>query len=562
MSQTTSARTAGSPVPPGQQQAPRHVPDESFLAPVPSRALLVGSFVLALAYVAMICFAFQRGNALLFWLLVVTEVFHLAQLAGYCHTVWGRDRVRPFAAGFAGGVDVFITVCGEPVDVVRETALAALAMRYPGPVRIALLNDGLVAKKADWRDVEVLAAELGIECFTRTTPGGAKAGNINHALRRTENPFVVVFDADHVPHDDFLLHVMGYFTDEKTGFVQTPQYYKNFDENRVTRTSWQQQTLFFGPIMSGKSRLDAAFLCGTNMAIRRTALEQVGGMCEENIAEDFLTSLFLHEKGWRSVYVPKVLAQGLAPDDFLNYYKQQFRWTRGSLEVIFKYNPLLRRGLSFSQKVQYLTSASYYLSGAVVLAGALLPIIFLLTGQTPIVTSTMVLALVFVPYLWLNLAVLQRTSNASYSFQAIAFSLSAWWLQLSALTAVLLQRRTSFVVTSKAVGAGGQPNFLRLVVPQLAYVAVALVALAVGLAREGVSASLMANTAWLSVHVAISLPFIAAAAPRRAATAPGAPAAGAVLDLRELDLRDQPSSSASSVSPPATTPALAGEETR
>jgi len=213
--------------------------------------------------------------------------------------------------------------------------------------------------------------------------------------------------------------------------------------------------------------------------------------------------------------VPKVLAEGLAPDDFGNYYKQQFRWTRGSLEVIFKYNPLRRRGLTWAQRLQYLISASYYLSGAVILLDALLPITFLLTGQTPIVTSTMTLALIFVPYMWINLYVLQRTSNFTYSFQAIAFSLSAWWLQLTALAAVLTNRKTSFAVTSKATHDGDRPNFLRLVVPQLVFAALGVLALTVGAVREGFSPSLMANVAWLAVHVAIAVPFVMAASPSR-----------------------------------------------
>jgi cellulose synthase (UDP-forming) len=252
------------------------------------------------------------------------------------------------------------------------------------------------------------------------------------------------------------------------------------------------------------------------MAVRRSAIADAGGMCEFNIAEDFLTSLFMHERGWKSVYVPKVLAEGLAPDDFLNYYKQQFRWTRGSLEVIFKYNPLQRPGLSTRQKLQYLLSASYYLSGSVILVDALLPIIYLFTGETPIVTSTMTLALVFVPYMWINLYVLQRTSNFKYSYQAIAFSLSAWWLQITAMAAVLADRKTSFAVTSKTASNGARPNFLRLVVPQFVYAAVAALALTVGATREGATASLVANVAWLAVHLAISVPFIVAASPSRA----------------------------------------------
>lgn len=506
-----------------------------FLQYVPNRAFLVTNVVLAVVYTLVISVAFEHGNWFLFGALLATELFHLVQIVGYCWTVWSRDTARPFDPSFAPPVDVFITVCGEPVDIVRETTRAALAMSYPVPFTVYLLNDGLVAGKDDWRDIEELADELGARCLTRVTPGGAKAGNINHALSRTSSPFFVVFDADHVPHPDFLTEVMGYFVDERMGFVQTPQFYANQDQNRVTRVAWDQQTLFFGPIMSGKSRLDSAFMCGTNMAVRRSAIAEAGGMCEFNIAEDFLTSLFMHERGWKSVYVPKVLAEGLAPDDFLNYYKQQFRWTRGSLEVIFKYNPLLRRGLTTAQKLQYLLSASYYLSGSVILLDALLPIVFLLTGETPIVTSTMTLALVFVPYMWINLYVLQRTSNFTYSYQAIAFSLSAWWLQITAMAAVLANRKTSFAVTSKATHDGARPNFLRLVVPQLVYAAVAAVALAVGAAREGASASLMANVAWLAVHLAISVPFVIAASPSRAprsAPLPPAPSPAPLSPIR------------------------------
>lgn len=305
---------------------------------------------------------------------------------------------------------------------------------------------------------------------------------------------------------------MGYFVDPKMGFVQTPQFYKNQNQNKITKIAWQQQTLFFGPIMSGKNRLNSAFMCGTNMAIRRSAIAQAGGMCEFNIAEDFLTSLFIHEKGWKSLYLPKVLAEGLAPEDFLSYYKQQFRWTRGSLEVIFKYNPFTRKGLRLSQKLQYVISASYYLSGVVVLIDAALPIIFLFSGITAIVTSTMTLAIVFIPYMFLNLYTLQKTANFTYAFEAISYSLSAFWLQISAIFAVLVNQKTSFAVTSKSQLEG---NFLHLVIPQIIYIILALAGVVVALLREGTSASLLANLAWAIVNVIVFIPFIMAAAPKR-----------------------------------------------
>jgi cellulose synthase (UDP-forming) len=490
-------------------QPPRKLDRLSFLRGMATKRLLLLNVVMAIAYFLVIAFGFQPGNHLFFYLLILGEVFHLTQILGYCLTIWDPTVRARFNAAFTPAVDVFITVCGEPVEIVAETARAALAMRYK-KFNVYLLNDGFVAKKDNWREIDALAKKLGITSITRRTPGGAKAGNINNALAQTKSPYVVIFDADHVPYPNFLEETVGYFDDPKMGFVQTPQYYKNQHENSITDAAWSQQALFFGPIMSGKNRYNAAFMCGTNMVLNRAAVMEAGGMCEFNIAEDFLTSLFVHEKGWKSVYVPKVLAEGLSPEDFLSYYKQQYRWTRGSLEVIFKYNPLARKGLSLMQRFQYLISASYFLSGLVVVYDAILPLIFLFTGIIAVHTSSMELAIVFIPYIFLTLFTLQLSSNFSLTYRAMSFSLSSFFLQLRGIAAVLTNQKTSFSVTSKQQIKG---NYLYLTIPHIAYVSIAVLGLIVGIIREGLSASLLANLAWVAVNVALFVPFIVAASP-------------------------------------------------
>jgi cellulose synthase (UDP-forming) len=481
-----------------------------FLNGTVKKPILIVNIILALLYFTILTFFFEHGNIVLFVLLIAGEVFHLSQILGYCYTVWNTKHAANFSSTFDRGVDIFITVAGEPVEIVEETARAAMAMDYPN-FKIHILNDGYVAKRDNWKDVILMAKELGINSITRKIPGGAKAGNINNALRLTQNPYFVVFDADHVPKPEFLKEVMGYFVDRRMGFVQTPQFYKNQGLNDVTQTSWDQQSLFFGPIMSGKNRLGSVFMCGTNMAVSRVAVEQAGGMCETNIAEDFLTSLFIHKKGWKSLYVPKVLAEGLAPEDFLSYYKQQYRWTRGSLEVIFKYNPLFARGLSFSQRIQYLVSAGYYLTGLVVLIDALLPIIFLFTGVAAVQTSSMLLAMIFIPYIFLNLAILQMTSNYSYTFNAISYSISSFYLQIRAIIGVLLNQKTSFVVTSKTAIEG---NFIKLVIPHLTYITLALAGVIVALMRGGLNPAFIANFSWAMVNIIAFLPFIISSLPK------------------------------------------------
>lgn len=484
-------------------------PKENFLATNVAQSTLIVNGGLALVYFIVLTFWFPKGNSVLYWLLIAGEVFHLWQLFTYLYTVWDTEYRAPFDSRFIKPVDVFITVTGEPLEVVEETVRAAKAMRYPD-FKVHILNDGFVAKKENWRDVEMLAQKLSVNCITRTVPGGAKAGNINNALRQTQNPLVAVFDADHVPHRDFLEKTVGYFTDPMMGFVQSPQYYKNFSENDVTRGSWEQQALFFGPICKGKNRLNSVTMCGTNMLISRKALVEVGGMCD-SIAEDFLTGFFMHEKGYKSTYIPEVLAEGLAPADFLSYYKQQFRWARGALDMVFKYNILFRKGVTLAQKIQYLSSISFFFSGLVVLMNALIPIVFLFTGLVPFQISTMVLAAIFLPYIFLTLYVLRQSSNFTFTFKSLAFSMAGFMIHIQALWAALLGKKTTFHVTSKQQIHG---NFINLVYPHIAYIALLAVGMIVGAAREGLTPSVVTNSAWAILNVSIFMEFIRAAVPQ------------------------------------------------
>lgn len=482
-----------------------------FLRTDSPKILFIVNCILAAAYFLLLAFYFPIGDRTLFYLLIAGEVFHMWQVFTFLYTVWDTSYDAPKYADYAPGVDVFITVAGEPVELVRTTVAAARTMRYAN-VKVYILNDGFVAEKENWRDMETLAKRLGVTCITRTVPGGAKAGNINNGLKFSSNPLIACFDADHVPHTDFLAKTVPYFGDPKVAFVQTPQFYKNYGLNYLTRGSWEQQELFYGAICRGKNRLNATTMCGTNMVIRRSALEEVGGMCTESIAEDFITGLMIHNNGYRSVYVPEVLAEGLATEDLLSYSKQQFRWARGALDVIFRWNPLFMRGLTFAQKIQYLSSASFYLSGVVILLDALLPVIFFYTGLVPLHISGMLLASIFLPYFIWTLYSIQRSSNFTFTFSSIGFSMGSFHIHLRALASAATFRKSSFGITQKY---GIQGNFLPLVKWHMIYIAIVAIGIPVALFREGMSASLLNNAAWALLNSIIFFPFIRAALPNR-----------------------------------------------
>jgi cellulose synthase (UDP-forming) len=484
---------------------------KDFLSADAPKALLVLNVILAIAYFIVLAFLFPVGNWVLFSLLIAGEVFHMWQVLTFIYTIWDVRDPTPPQGGSLLPTDVFITVAGEPLEIVEKTVTAALAMQYPD-FKVFILNDGLVAAKEQWREIHEMAKRLGVRCITRVTKGGAKAGNINNALNLSKKPLVAIFDADHVPHADFLAKTASYFNDPNVGFVQTPQFYKNYENNYVTRSSWEQQEIFFGPICRGKNRLNSVTMCGTNMLIRRDALLSVGGMCRDSIAEDFITGLLMHARGYRSVYVPEVLAEGLATEDLSTYSKQQFRWARGALDVIFRWNPIFMPGLTWAQRIQYLSSASFYLSGIVVVIDALLPILYFFTGLLPVQVSGMFLTSIFLPYFFCTLYTIVRASNFTFTFPSLCFSMDSFTIHLRAFYSAITFSKSSFSITEKMQQSG---NFLPLVATHIGYIALTAIGIEIAFLREGLSASLVNNGAWALLNVAIFTPFISAALPKK-----------------------------------------------
>jgi len=217
-------------------------------------------------------------------------------------------------------VDVYITTYGEDLGTIRRTVAAALQM--DGRHTTYVLDDG----KSE--QVRALAAELGAEYIVREGNAGAKAGNINNALLMTSGEFFVILDADFVPKQDFLYQTVPFFAENNVAFVQTPQAYGNV-RTLISRGAGYMQSVFYRFIQPGKNRFNAAFCVGTNVVFRRTAIEQIGGMYTGSKSEDVWTSLKLHEKGWKSIYISTVLAIGDTPETIEAYTKQQLRCATG-----------------------------------------------------------------------------------------------------------------------------------------------------------------------------------------------------------------------------------------
>ena len=306
-----------------------------------------------------------------------------------------RERRRPSAEGFSPSVDVMIPIYREPLDILEQTLSAARAMRYPR-MQIHVLDDG-------HRDaVRDLARSHG----ARYLPGPqkhAKAGNLNQAFAATEGELVAVFDTDHIPSASFLEDTVPWFSDPGIGFVQTPHHFRNPDifqrAFRVVGCIPNEQDMFNHGIQSQRDAWGGAFFVGSGAVFRREALEAIGGFNLLSITEDIHTSQHLHAAGWRSVYVNRDLAVGLSAENLASYIVQRRRWMLGCLQIFFRDNPLLCRGLSPRQRLGYFASLYYFFSPLARVIFWATPLYYLLFHLHPILSDVSVLTALLIPYL-------------------------------------------------------------------------------------------------------------------------------------------------------------------
>lgn len=285
---------------------------------------------------------------------------------------------------------------GEPLSMFEKTLAACARIDYPHTTY--LLDD-----TRDPRFKEV-AEKYGAVWLELVGLPGAKAGKINAALKGTTEDFILVLDPDHIPFPNFLDEVLGYFEDEKVGFVQVSQAYYNQYRSLTARGAAEQTYGFYGPTQMGMHGYNCSVAIGANCTFRRKALESIGGH-GIGLAEDLVTSIRIHAAGWKSIYNPVIVSRGLVPEDLGSFCKQQLKWARGVHEVLFEEFPCLFKKLSFWQRLSYFTIGTYYLSGLSMLLFLIIPYLFLWFDLLPANMDFLEFILHYLPVAFIGIAI-------------------------------------------------------------------------------------------------------------------------------------------------------------
>ncbi len=284
-------------------------------------------------------------------------------------------------------VDVYIPSYNESLDLVRPTVLAAMNMDYPrDKLNVWILDDG---RRPEFRD---FAEECGCGYIIRPDNKGAKAGNLNHALRYTHGEFIAIFDCDHAPTRAFLQMTVGWLIrDRRIALVQTPHHFYSpdpFERNLVRQRHVPNEgLLFYGAIQPGSDLWNASFFCGSCAVLRRTALEEVGGVPHVTVTEDCHCALKMQQKGWHTAYIRIPLAAGLATERLALHIGQRLRWGRGMLQIMRTENTLFAPGLKWMQRFCYFIAGFGFLFALPRVIFLTSPLAFLFFGESVIAAS-------------------------------------------------------------------------------------------------------------------------------------------------------------------------------
>lgn len=336
-------------------------------------------------------------------------------------------RVQAWQPAHYPSVDVLLPICGEPLEVLRNTWTGVLELirSYPGDARGYVLDDG------DSYEALAMSATFGFGYLRRSQHIHKKSGNLNYGLRHTSGEHVVIFDADFRPRPDFLAETLPYMDDTYLGIVQTPQFFRvSQRQTWVERAAGATLEVFYRAVQVSRDRFGSALCVGSNAVYRRSALEAADGFTEIPYAEDSHTGLDVRYHGYRLRYLPVPLAAGICPAQIDAFMRQQYRWCCGATSLIWTRH-MWRVDMPLKSRLPYIAGWLWNLiTAARTLVLPLIPITLLawLPGEIELRN-----AMLLIPAVITGTVLYPLWHNARYPAGAWPLAIATGWAQALAL---------------------------------------------------------------------------------------------------------------------------------
>ncbi|WP_073946449.1 glycosyltransferase [Streptomyces kebangsaanensis] len=254
-----------------------------------------------------------------------------------------RVRRKNFRWGPDGPVTEPVTVlvpAYNEAKCIENTVRSLVAGDHP--IEVLVIDDG--SSDGTARIVEDLNLP-GVRVIRQLNAG--KPAALNRGVANARYDLIVMMDGDTVFEPSTVRELVQPFADPRVGAVAGNAKVGNKDS---LIGAWQHIEYVMG--FNLDRRMYDILGCmptipGAVGAFRRSALERVGGMSEDTLAEDTDVTMALHRDGWRVVYAENARAWTEAPESVQQLWSQRYRWSYGTMQAIWKHRrSVIERGPS------------------------------------------------------------------------------------------------------------------------------------------------------------------------------------------------------------------------
>ena len=174
---------------------------------------------------------------------------------------------------------------------------------------------------------------LDIVHIRRENRQGFKAGALKEGLAIAKGEFIVIFDADFLPQEDWLEQTIPYFKNPEIGVVQTRWGHINRNYSTLTKIQAFALDAHFSLEQVGRnSKGHFINFNGTAGAWRKECILDAGNWEGDTLTEDIDLSYRAQLKNWKFKYLEHVETPAELPVVISAARTQQFRWNKGGAE--------------------------------------------------------------------------------------------------------------------------------------------------------------------------------------------------------------------------------------
>ncbi|MFE1955615.1 polysaccharide deacetylase family protein [Streptomyces sp. NPDC059524] len=259
-----------------------------------------------------------------FVLMLLLSVIHARRVRrkGFA---WGPPITEP--------VSVLVPAYNE-AKCIENTVRSLMLSEHP--IEVIVIDDG--SSDGTARIVENLRLP-NVRVVRQLNAG--KPAALNRGLANARFDLVVMMDGDTVFEPSTVRELVQPFGDPRVGAVAGNAKVGNRDS---LIGAWQHIEYVMG--FNLDRRMYDILRCmptipGAVGAFRRSALEPIGGMSDDTLAEDTDVTMALHRAGWQVVYAENARAWTEAPESVQQLWSQRYRWSYGTMQAIWKHRRAL-----------------------------------------------------------------------------------------------------------------------------------------------------------------------------------------------------------------------------